>query len=66
MTLKVNFDILRIDVDVLGQYSHQIALQSRQVVWLWVAPSTLMRKNELQAFFSDTGGFFKRYQAIQS
>ena len=58
MTLKVNFDILRIDVDVLGQYSHQIALQSRQVVGLWVTPSTFVREDKLQAFFSDIGSFF--------
>ena len=29
MAFEVNFDVLRIDIDVLGQHRHQVTLQGR-------------------------------------
>ncbi len=58
MTLQIDLDVIGIDVDVLGEHSHQIALQSRQVVWLCVAAvCALVGEDELQALFGDAGRF---------
>ena len=58
MTLQIDFDVIWIDVHVFGQHSHQVALQSRQIVGLGVTACTLVGEDELQTFFGHVGSFF--------
>ena len=58
MALQIDLDVVWIDLHVLGQNGHQVALQIRQVVGLRVTTRALVGEDELQTLFGNVGSFF--------
>ena len=59
LPLKVNLDVVGIDVDVFGNDRNQVALQRRQIVGLMAAaPGSFMGQDDLQALSGHARRFF--------
>ena len=59
LAFQVHLEVVAVDLDVLGDHRHQLALQRGQVVGLGrIAPIALVRQDDLQPLLGNAGGFF--------
>ncbi len=58
LAFELDLDVVGIDLDVLADHRHQIALQCGQVIGLGgAAAGAFVRQNDLKPFLGDAGGF---------